>query len=297
MKSLFNKDQGQSSQLELSLKRSQEKDRNHHLGGRSFYFFDFDDNLVFLNTPLILFHKETQKELPVTSEQWVIHYPDVGKRGPYKNYEMIDDNAVGTFRYFRDHNMSWIKKILGGQQAFVRDIMAALGRPDFHWKGPSWNCFYHATFNKRPTSIITARGHKPDTVKAGISRFVKSRHLPHQPNILSIYPVSYDKTRRELGDVNLSASIPELKKRAIRASVEEAKRVYGDSPHHRFGMSDDDPKNIELIINSMKELKVENPQMSFFVVDTHKSQFVKWEIFENKNNVEYFDRQEQLVLS
>jgi hypothetical protein len=46
------------SQLELGETRKREPDRNLHRGGRSFYFFDFDDNIAFLTTPLILFHKD-----------------------------------------------------------------------------------------------------------------------------------------------------------------------------------------------------------------------------------------------
>ena len=79
-----------------------------------------------------------------------------------------------------------------------------------------------------------------------------------------------------MGDSN---SIPHLKQKALRASVEEAIRVYGDSPHHRFGMSDDDPRNIEWISEEMRVLKREHPQMSFFIIQTHGEQMIKLEIF------------------
>ena len=51
------------AQMELAIERSPEADRNRHLGGRSFYFFDFDDNVAFLSTPIILFHSQTKEEL------------------------------------------------------------------------------------------------------------------------------------------------------------------------------------------------------------------------------------------
>jgi hypothetical protein len=70
----------------------------------------------------------------------------------------------------------------------------------------------------------------------------------------------------------------ELKQKAIRASVKKALAEYGYSPHHRFGMSDDDPKNIQLIIEEMSRLKSEYPEMSFFMIETQKGEFVKHEI-------------------
>ena len=52
-----------SKQLELPIPRVAEPDRNFKDGGRSFYFFDFDDNVAFLTTPLFLFEKSTGREL------------------------------------------------------------------------------------------------------------------------------------------------------------------------------------------------------------------------------------------
>ena len=73
-------------------------------------------------------------------------------------------------------------------------------------------------------------------------------------------------------------STAELKQKAIRASVERAIEVYGYSPHHRFGMSDDDPKNIQLIVEEMTRLKSKYPEMSFFMIETHGGDFIKHEI-------------------
>ena len=50
------------SQLELELERPLEADRNSHLGGKSFYFFDFDDNVAYLSTPIVVFHKDSGAE-------------------------------------------------------------------------------------------------------------------------------------------------------------------------------------------------------------------------------------------
>ncbi len=265
-------------QLELGIQRQKENDRNHHLGGRSFYFFDFDDNIAFLSTPLILFHKDSGQELAISSGDFAQFHHSIGESGIYKDYRIDFDDSVGTFRNFRDHNNAELEELNHKDQVFVQDVMHALGVEDTQWKGPSWECFYHATFNQRPMSIITARGHHPNTIKEGIKTFVKHKVLPLEPNYLSIFPVSHKQTRIELGDSELSQSTAQLKQSAIRASVEKAIEIYGYNPHHRFGMSDDDPKNIQLIYEEMARLKSRYPEMSFFMIETQQGSFVKHEV-------------------
>lgn len=264
-------------QLELGINRTPERDRNFHLGGRSFYFFDFDDNIAFLATPLILFHKDTYQEIEITSGEFAQYHHSIGKSGPYADYKIDFCDVTGTFRNFRDLNREDLTK-LERPQNFVKDVVEALGFPDFQWKGPSWECFYHATFNQRPLSIITARGHHPETLKEGIRSFVKNRYLPLEPNYLSLYPVSHRETRAGLGDLDFNQGTAELKQRAIRASVEKAIEIYGYNPHHRFGMSDDDPKNIQLILEEMTRLKSRFPEMSFFLIETQHGSFIKNEV-------------------
>lgn len=267
------------TQLELGIQRSKENDRNYHLGGRSFYFFDFDDNVAFLSTKIIIFHKKTGLELPLSSGEYAQHHSDIGKSGIYADYEISFDEKIGSFRNFRDVEISQLKKIDGEHgQTFIKDMAEALGLSHLDWQGPSWSCFYHASFNQRPVSVITARGHSPETIQSGIQLFVDQGHLPHPPNYLSIYPVSHKETRTGLGDAMLQESVARLKQFAIQASVEKAIQTYGYSPHHRFGMSDDDPKNIQLIYEEMHRLKSKYPEMSFFLIETQKGDFVKHEI-------------------
>ncbi|MFN7455214.1 MAG: hypothetical protein ACK5RO_11215 [Pseudobdellovibrionaceae bacterium] len=266
-------------QLELGIERPKEADRNYHLGGRSFYFFDFDDNVAFLTTPLILFHKVTREELNISSGQFATEHSRIGKSGIYQDFEINWDDVAGTFRNFRDHHNDELERLGLQTQIFINDVAHALGFPDFHWKGPSWSTFYHAAFNQRPVSVITARGHNPETIKRGVEVFVKQGHLPSTPNYLSIYPVSHKPTRILLGDSDFKMTTAELKQAAIRASVERALDLYGYSPHHRFGMSDDDPKNIELITEELTRLKARYPEMKFYMIETQNGEFVKNEIF------------------
>lgn len=269
------------SQLELPLERVREPDRNHQLGGRSFYFFDFDDNVAFLTTPMFLFHRETGSEVQISSREFAQASALIGKSGVFADYVLSPDPKTGSFRAFRDKDLTLLEKLLGKRQIFVQDLAAALGQPDLHWQGPSWSCFYHAVFNSRPMALITARGHRPETIKQGIRLWVKEGHLPHEPNYLAVYPVSHPEVKRSL-QLEDSQFIPELKQRALRAAILKALAVYGHNPHHRFGMSDDDPSNIEWIIKEMKLLKNEFPLMSFFVIQTHGEKMIKHEVFPDR---------------
>ncbi|HAG90848.1 MAG TPA: hypothetical protein DCL41_03200 [Bdellovibrionales bacterium] len=278
-------------QMELSLHRPVEPDRHFHKGGRSFYFFDFDDNIAFLSTPTYVFHKSTGEELALTSQEFAMNSMGIGKSGPLKDFRLDHDPVAGTFRNFRDKNISRLRKIFGERQNFVRDLSEALGHPDLNWKGPSWNCFFHAVHNQRPLSLITARGHHPETMKEGIRLLYERGFLSKLPNYLSIYPVSHPVALEDLGGTSLYGNIPLLKRHALRKSVEKAIEVYGYSPYHRFGMSDDDPKNIQWIHEEMVKLKQDYPQMSFFVIETHSDHFEKREVrydgFEKKQNIPF----------
>lgn len=290
-------EQKRKSQLELGETRQKEPDRNFHRGGRSFYFFDFDDNIAFLTTPLILFHKKSGEELNLSSQEWALHHNDIGKKGLFEDYEIRWDDETGTFRCFRDVLLTSDEKLSGKRQPFVHDILTALKSPDLQWKGPSWDCFFHAVFNQRPVSIITARGHSTETIRSGIYEMVKNGFLPLEPNYLSVFAVSNKDIRKSFGDEGFKYSTAILKQKAIRASVEKAIEVYGYSPHHRFGMSDDDPKNIQLIVEEMTRLKSDYPEMSFFMIETHNGSFVKHEISQHGMKSYYVnDGTEQLDL-
>jgi hypothetical protein len=270
------------SQLEFELSRPLQSDRNFDLGGRSFYFFDFDDNVIFLSTPIVLFHKKTEEEILVSSGEFARENKNIGQSGIYADYYMNFNDEFGSFRSFRDQDHSFLQKVIRKKQNFIHDIEKALNEKDHLWKAPSWNCFYHATFNQRPVSVITARGHNIQTIKDGISLMVRDGHIPREPNYLSVYPVSNNNTRKNLGDKDLKMFVPELKRSAIRESVEKAIKDYGYSPHHRFGMSDDDEKNVELITQEMKYLKRKYPEMSFFVIQTFKDSFIKREVLSQR---------------
>ncbi len=270
------------SQLELFSDRPTENDRNYHLGGKSFYFFDFDDNVATLATTIVIFHKATGHEIHLSSADFALHHRDIGISGRFVDYFIDFNDEKGSFRNFRDQSFATFDKIKGKKQRFIEDIQEALTKKDFDWKAPSWNCFFHAVHNQRPMSVITARGHEPETIKKGIDLLVKDGHLSKSPNYLSIYPVSNPDIKKSLSRGDMNASVADLKRGAIRESVEKAIEKYGYSDHHRFGMSDDDGHNVELITEEMKSLKQDYPEMSFFVIQTFKDSFTKTEVLQHR---------------
>lgn len=275
-----------NDQLELGFERLPEKDRNFDRGGRSFYFFDFDDNVATLSTTIIIFHKETREEIYLSSMEYYQVKPLVGVPGTaYENYCFDYNDEVGSYRNFRDKEYNFLEKLMGKKQGFVKDLREALKDKNTFWKAPSWDFFYYATFNQRPISIITARGHRPKTIAEGIDEFVTNGYLPKKPNYLGIYPVSHPETRKNLGDEKLVLDVPSLKKLAIKESVYTAVQKYGEDHPHRFGMSDDDPKNVQLIEEAMRDLKIELPHMNFFVIDTGDGQLKKREVLPHETKV------------
>lgn len=257
-----------SRQQSLPLPKNIHPDRNAANGGKSFYFFDLDENIFHVNSAHYVFHKDTGVMLEVPGKLFWQDYDNIGKIGFLKDYQILPDDELGSFRRFRD-----IPSLPHSDQPFIEDLLRAIASDD--WMGPSWDHFYHAVLNQRPLAVITARGHHPSTIREGLKIFVEKGFLPHEPNYLAILPVSHPETQKQLA----GGTVPELKRRAIRHSVELAFKVYGESPFHRFGMSDDDPKNVKKIIEEFTFLKRDYPQNAFFIIETTEGQVNKWEVF------------------
>src|SRR5690606_2312250 len=122
------------AQLELEIGRPYELDRNAHLGGKSFYFFDFDDNVAYLSTPIVIFHKADGKERSISSGEFAHENKNIGKAGRFADYFLNFDDETGSFRHFRDKNFSLLDKIIRKKQVFLQDIEKALETKDFGWK-------------------------------------------------------------------------------------------------------------------------------------------------------------------
>ena len=281
-----------TGQLELPFARVRTPDRNAGRGGRSFYLFDLDDNLVHVETRIFLFDRDTGAELPLSTRRFSEVSALVGKPGPFARYVVRDDDATGSFRRFRD------KDTLepGERQPFVEDLMATLARPDHLWKGPSWPFFEHAVFNGRPVALITARGHHRAVIDEGMDLLCRAGHLHARPSWLGVYNVSSHTVRAALGDGALKRSVPELKRLALVDAVERAMREHGASPNHRFGVSDDDAQNLAVMVAAFVELKRRYPDNAFFVIDASRHPVVKTEILRDSTRTSEVPASEQMSL-
>jgi hypothetical protein len=246
----------------------------------SFYFFDVDDNIVFLSTPIYILNVESGREKAVSTGEFARIHPLLEKPGKWEDFAISKD----TFREFRDIPADTLEA--GQMQYFVRDISNLVADRSGEWQAPSWNLFVHACDEQRPLSFVTARGHHPDTIKAGIEAIKEAGLIKNTPNYLSVFPVGNDEVRiNQLDDPDLIKTTPRLKKTAIIKSIEKAILEYGDDYDVQFGMSDDDPANVNLIISAMRDCKLKYPDRRFFVVNTHYEpedgidQRVKLEVF------------------
>jgi len=249
----------------------------------SFYFFDFDDNIMFLTTPVYVRNTKTGDIKSVSTHEFATIRQFLGQAGEWLDYEQFE----GTYEHFGDKDASKIAD--GEKQFFVEDVAQALTEKPEKWKAPSWDLFVYACENRRPAAIVTARGHSRETIKAGVKILVDAGLLPNEPDYLEIYAVNNPEMKEELAKglsdddreamENGKDQTSKLKRVAINNIVEKAVEKYGAGHPHRFGMSDDDPKNVELIIKAMCDSKKRHMDMRFFVIDTHENEHVKLEVF------------------
>ncbi len=252
-------------------------------GSISFYFFDFDDNSMFLETPIFLRNTSNGKERAVSTTEFAGIRGQLGKSGRWATFEIFER----TYSHFRD--LPPEEAANGTKEYFVQDIEKALQLPEDEWQAPAWPMLQYACEQQRPLAFVTARGHSRETIKAGVSVLVEKGHLPKEPNYLEVYAVSNpDMVEELLSSVdaeerrrveNIADRTSALKRIAIRNIVNLALETYGEEPEHRFGMSDDDPENIDLIIKAMCDCKKNHLDKRFFVINTHHDGHVKLEVF------------------
>ena len=147
-----------------------------------YYAFDWDDNLLFMPTSIILL-SDKDDEVPMSTEDFAEHRQQIGKE-PF-NYKgtTIVDFAPNPFRNFRSE----------GDKRFVLDSL--LAQP-----GPSWNDFVECINGGSIFAIITARGHNPKTLKEAVYNLIMSNHLGINSKTLS---GNLKRYRNLGGDVNV----------------------------------------------------------------------------------------------
>lgn len=238
-----------------------------------YYAFDWDDNIVHMPTKIILKDKEG-KEIGMSTDDFAEYRHQIGNKDFDYRGSVIVGYGDNPFRNFRTE----------GDKDFLIDSMRAK-------KGPAFDDFKEAINNGSIFSIITARGHNPNTLKdaiynyiidgfGGIDKeeliknlkkyrsFVGEDEMTDEELIKSYlelnkyHPVSF-------GDDKGAVNPEEGKVRAMddfvsyikgMASVLNKRAYLKKDIGNKFipnkpsiGFSDDDPKNIEVIKKHFKD--------------------------------------------
>jgi hypothetical protein len=120
-----------------------------------YYAFDWDDNIMYMPTKIIL--KDNKgKEVGMGTHDFAKYRTMIGKEEFEYNGHTIVDFSQEPFRNFREQ----------GDKDFI--IGSLIGK-----KGPAWSDFVEAINGGSIFAIITARGHNPMAIKNAIRQLIE----------------------------------------------------------------------------------------------------------------------------
>ena len=119
-----------------------------------YYAFDWDDNIVHMPTKIMV-KSEDGDEVGMSTDDFAEHRHHLGKEPFEYKGETIVGFAEDPFRNFRT----------AGDKDFLIDAMRAK-------EGPAFDDFREAINNGSVFSIITARGHNPNTLKQAVYNYI-----------------------------------------------------------------------------------------------------------------------------
>ena len=123
-----------------------------------YYAFDWDDNIMIMPTKIMLMDEDGD-EVGMSTEDFAEYRTEIGNQPfEYEGHKIVGF-AEEPFRFFRT----------SGDKQFIIDSMIA--KP-----GPAWPDFVEAINNGSIFSIVTARGHNPDTIKESVYNLIISNH-------------------------------------------------------------------------------------------------------------------------
>lgn len=237
-----------------------------------YYAFDWDDNIVHMPTKIMVL-TDDGNEVGMSTDDFAEHRHHIGKE-PFKyKGETIVGYADEPFRNFRT----------AGDKDFLIDAMRAK-------EGPAFGDFREAINNGSIFSIITARGHNPETLKQAVYNYIISgyngidknkliKNLKKYRNFVNEDDMSDDELIKSYLELNKyhpvsfgegSAANPEeLKVKALEDFVSYIKAMAGILNKRAFikndisnnfipkmpsiGFSDDDIRNVEVVSKHFKD--------------------------------------------
>jgi hypothetical protein len=123
-----------------------------------YYSFDWDDNIMVMPTKIMLIDEDGD-EVGMSTEDFAEYRTEIGNQPfEYEGHKIVGF-ADQPFRFFKT----------SGDKQFIIDSMIA--KP-----GPAWPDFVEAINNGSIFSIVTARGHNPNTIKESVYNLIISNH-------------------------------------------------------------------------------------------------------------------------
>ena len=208
-----------------------------------FECYDWDDNILFMPTNIILFHKKSNLEISMTTENFAHYRSFIGKnkiffsnqnglfsedktqnKFNFKDFEIRGDDhgKSSSFREFRDCKNKY----------FLKHLEEAIQNKQF---APEWDSFLKSlNQNKKQankTYIITARGHSPETIYEGLKFLQKKKIIKYLIPKKNIYPVSYLNADNAYGPQEFKFRI--FKDIIIKANDNNDSLVYFSDDDHK----------------------------------------------------------------
>jgi hypothetical protein len=268
-----------------------------------YYIFDWDDNILHMPTRIHL-------ERKLQDGTWVPHLVSTSLfaviRSDTVNYRPPEGDWTKAFREFRDFGSTDESTFLTDARTAIAALLKGETAPP-----PSFNTFKNTLIDGRIFAIVTARGHRSETLRRGVELFIESVLTPEERatmiSNLRGYVISFDgasandaMTDAQIMDYYLSLNkyhavtspqfgllvegqIPDFnhsearKQFAIRDFLEHLFKIIERLGVHKpisVGFSDDDPANVRAVEEYIRfELAQRFPSVRFVVYDTSDASF------------------------
>ena len=253
---------------------------------------DWDDNILHMSTLIHMDKLVDGRWVPqdVSTSEFAIVRKDA-------DWRIRDGDPNKAFCEFRDTGPR-------GEMAFIDDTISAIDNGDF---GPSWNAFINYLSKGTVFSIITARGHEPQTIRKAVEYIIdnvldddqKHNLYSHCLKFAYIFGSDYDSydripkgalSKTDLIDDYLSTceyygvssqycinrfglgdtSNPEIGKEMAMKEFTEKVYSFGQKIGAKvsLGFSDDDIKNVKHIQKIFKDELSLKYLMNYIIYDT-----------------------------
>ena len=238
----------------------------------------------------MIFNKKTKKEIAVSTAKFAQIRKKIGKPGKWQDFKIKPNRENGSYRYFGD-------QIGDGVNYFLVDLKKAMDQKPHSWKALSFSAFQTAMKKQttaNDTSIITARGHNPESLTEAFN-YLKSKgiidYTPKEKNIWTVTNPRFQErfykkftTNGPKGNVGS----PSARKAAIMEKIldkisstklpKKTKQILSpdgvnSGRFHLWGFSDDDYRNFskakDVIQQGLDQGKWQNIKITLYFTGEH----------------------------